>query len=75
MLAQDPAERYKSYEEVIQDLTEAQEELKPDGATKTIVTPERKQLSILSLLGILAILTICVAAGWFIWKNRVMAFR
>jgi len=75
MLAQDPAERYKSYEEVIQDLTEAQEELKADGATKTIVAPTAKPPSILSLLGILAILMICVAAVWFIWKNRVVAFR
>jgi serine/threonine protein kinase len=75
MLAQDPAERYKSYEEVIQDLTEAQEELKSDGAVKTIGAPTGKQLSILSLMGILAILAICVAAGWFIWKNRLVAFH
>jgi hypothetical protein len=75
MLAQNPAERYESYEEVIQDLTEAQEELKTGGATKAIVVPTGKRLSILSLLGILATLVVCVAVVWFMWKNRVTIFH
>ena len=75
MLTQDPADRYQSYEEVIQDLTEAQEELKANGTAKAIATPTGKQSSILSLLGMLAILGICLAAAWFIWKNRATAFH
>jgi serine/threonine protein kinase len=68
MLAQDPAERYKSYEEVNQDLTEAQEELKTAGTTKAIVIPRGKQISFLSLLGMLATLGGCLAVVWFMWK-------
>ena len=75
MLAQDPAERYESYEEVIQDLTEAQEELKAGGATKAIIAPTGKRPSILTLLGLLATLVVGVAVAWFMWKNRVMIFH
>jgi serine/threonine protein kinase len=75
MLAQDPAERYESYEEVIQDLTEAQEELKAGGVTKAIVAPTGKRLSSLSLLGMLVTLVVCAAIVWFMWKNRVTIFH
>ena len=75
MLAQDPAERYESYEELIQDLTEAQEELKAGGATRAIVAPTGKQPSILTLLGLLVTLVVCVAVAWFMWKNRVTIFQ
>jgi serine/threonine protein kinase len=75
MLAQDPAERYESYEEVIQDLTEAQEELKVGVSTNAIVAPTGKQPSILMLLGLLATLVVVVAVVWFMWKNRVTIFH
>ena len=75
MLAQDPAERYESYEEVIQDLIEAQEELKAIGATKTIDPPTEKRLSSLLLLGIPAALAVCAAIAWFLWKNHVAIFH
>jgi serine/threonine protein kinase len=75
MLAQDPAERYDSYEEVIQDLTAAQEELKAGSVTKAIVVPTGERFSILSLLGMLATLVVCVAVVWFLWRNRVTIFR
>jgi len=71
MLAQDPAERYESYEEVIQDLTEAQEELKGVGVTNSIVAPTRERFSMLSVLGMLAVLVVCLAVVWLMWKNRV----
>src|SRR5882724_3447036 len=75
MLAQDPAERYESYEELIQDLTEAQEELKAAAVSKTIVAPAGGRFSILSLLGMLATLVVCVAVAWFLWRNRVTIFH
>jgi eukaryotic-like serine/threonine-protein kinase len=75
MLAQDPAERYESYEEVIQDLTEAQEELKAGGVTRAIVAPTEGRLPNLWLLGMLVALVICGAIVWFMWKNRVAIFH
>ena len=74
MLARDPAERYESYEELIQDLTEAQDELKTPLASRTIAAAVGKRYSTLSRLAILAMLVACLAVVWFMWKNRLTFF-
>jgi len=66
-LAEDPSERYETYDELIQDLTEAQDELKATQAL--VVAPAGNQPSILSLMGMLATLVVCVVAVWFMWKH------
>jgi serine/threonine protein kinase len=75
MLAKDPAQRYETYDELIQDLAEAQDELKATQAVKAIVAPTGERLSILSLMGTLAILVVSVAVVWLMWKNRVTIFH
>jgi len=75
MLAKDPAERYETYDELIQDLTEAQDELKATQAVKVIVAPTGERFSVLSLVGTLVTLVICMAAVWFVWEKRVTIFQ
>lgn len=50
MLAMDPAERYSTYDEVIQDLTAAQESLKMTPTINSIVASKGGRLSIWSFL-------------------------
>src|ERR1017187_1729948 len=75
MLAKDPAERYETYDELIQDLTEALDELKASQTATPIAAPTGERRSILSLVGTLAALVVCVAAMWFVWKHRVTIFH
>jgi len=75
MLAKDPAERYDTYDEVIQDLAEAQDSLKMTRATKPIVVSTGERFSLSSLLGALAAVIICMAVVWLVWKNRVAIFQ
>jgi hypothetical protein len=75
MLAKDPAERYETYDELIEDLTGALDELKATQAVKAIVAPTGERFSILSLVGTLATLVVCVAAVWFVWEKRVTIFQ
>ena len=71
MLAQDPADRYGSYDELIQDLREAQDSLK-----KTLVDPPaaasgHKRFAALCLVGALLL---CAGVVWFLWKHGVVDF-
>ncbi|HTS18480.1 MAG TPA: serine/threonine-protein kinase [Verrucomicrobiae bacterium] len=72
MLALDPAERYGSYDEVIEDLSEALDALKKPGASAPKATAGRKRLSALHLLGILIL---CAAVIWFVWKYGIAVFQ
>jgi eukaryotic-like serine/threonine-protein kinase len=75
MLAKDPAERYETYDELMQDLTEALDELKTAEAAPAITAPTGKSLSISALVGTVATLVVCLAAVWFVWKHRVAIFH
>ena len=68
MLAKDPAERYGSYDEVIQDLTEAQ----LTEVTKPVVAPIRERPSALFLFGVPVALIVSAGIIWFAWKIRVI---
>ncbi len=67
MLAQDPAERYGSYDELIHDLMEAQDLLK-----KTPVAASgHRRFAALCLLGVLLL---CAGVVWLLWKYGVVDF-
>jgi LSD1 subclass zinc finger protein len=66
MLAQDPAERYGSYDEVIQDLTEAHVTV----VTQPVGVSIRKRFSPWFLFGALAALIVCAGGVWAVWKSR-----
>jgi serine/threonine protein kinase len=72
MLAQDPADRYGSYEEVIRDLVEAQNSLK----MATVETPSpvfgHKPFARLYVLGTLIL---CAGVVWFVWKYGTAVFQ
>jgi hypothetical protein len=70
MLARDPAERYATYDELIQDLAEAQDELKGAKVVKPIVAPTRERLVILPFVATLATLVVCMVAVWFVSEKR-----
>ncbi len=72
MLAQDPADRYASYDEVIRDLMEARDSLrKPQGVT-VFAAPAQKRFAALYVLGTLIL---CVGVVWFMWKYGVAVFQ
>ncbi len=68
MLARDPAERYGSYDEIIQDLTEAQ----VMEATRPVVASMRKRLPRMFLFGAPLAIIVCAGVIWFAWKSRVI---
>jgi serine/threonine protein kinase len=75
MLAKDPSERYDTYDEVTQDLAEAQDFLKMTRATKPIVVSTGERFSLSSVVGTLATVIICMAMVWLVWRNRVGIFQ
>jgi eukaryotic-like serine/threonine-protein kinase len=72
MLAQDPVGRYGSYDEVIQDLIEAQDSLKKTTADTPFAASGRKQFAAWYLLGTLML---CVGVVWFVWKYGTAVFH
>ncbi|MGA2605666.1 MAG: serine/threonine-protein kinase [Verrucomicrobiia bacterium] len=72
MLAQNPAERYGSYDEVIQDLMEAQDSLRKTRAVTTVAATGRKRFAALYLLGTLLL---CGGVVWFVWKHGTTVFQ
>ncbi|HVM60451.1 MAG TPA: serine/threonine-protein kinase [Verrucomicrobiae bacterium] len=72
MLALDPAERYGSYDEVVQDLSEAMDLLKEAGTRTPDVEPSQKQVS---ALHVVSILILCGGVIWFVWKYGFAAFH
>jgi len=70
MLARDPSERYATYDELIQDLAEAQDELNANKAVKTVVAPPKPRLLILPFVATLATLVVCMMAIWFVSEKR-----
>jgi eukaryotic-like serine/threonine-protein kinase len=72
MLAQDPADRYGSYDEVIQDLVEARNSLNRASVKRPSAIPAPKQFRPLYLLGTLIL---CAGVVWFVWKYGVAVFR
>ena len=72
MLANDPAERYGSYDEVIQDLADAQDSLKVTQAGSRLGTSTGKRFVELSLFALLAMLIFGVFGGWIVWRLRTI---
>lgn len=72
MLAQDPADRYGSYEEVIRDLVEAQNSLKMATVETPSVVFGHKPFATLYLLGTLIL---CAGVVWFVWKYGTAVFQ
>jgi serine/threonine protein kinase len=70
MLARDPTERYATYDELIQDLTEAQDELKGNKIVKTVAAPPKPRFLILPFVATLATLVVCMMAIWFVSEKR-----
>ena len=66
MLARDPAERYGSYDEVIQGLAKAQLTEEP----QPVLAPARERCSTLFLFGVLVALIVSAGIIWFAWKGR-----
>ena len=75
MLARDPAEQYATYDELIQDLAEAQDELKGPRAVQATVAPTREKLSILRFVGTLATLVVCMVAIWFVSEKHARSLQ
>ncbi|MGD1018334.1 MAG: serine/threonine-protein kinase [Verrucomicrobiia bacterium] len=72
MLAQDPADRYGSYDEVIQDLMEARNSLKkPPGVTPFAASAQKR----FAALYVLGALILCAGVVWFVWKYGVAVFQ
>jgi serine/threonine protein kinase len=72
MLAQDPADRYGSYDEIIQDLMEAQDSLKKTQPATPIAVSGHKRFAALYVLGTLIL---CAGVVWFVWKFGVAVFQ
>jgi serine/threonine protein kinase len=72
MLAQDPADRYGSYDQVIQDLTEARDSLRETQIDAQFAASGRKQFATWYLLGTLIL---CAGVVWFVWKYAVAVFQ
>jgi serine/threonine protein kinase len=72
MLARNPDERYGSYDEVIQDLAEAQDSLKMTPVAQPVVASTGKHFLALSLFATLAMLIFGALMGWFVWKLRTI---
>jgi serine/threonine protein kinase len=72
MLAQDPAERYGSYDEVIQDLMEAQDSLKNTPVDPPVAASGQKRFAAWYVLGTLVL---CAGVVWFVWKYGVAVFQ
>jgi serine/threonine protein kinase len=72
MLAQDPAERYGSYDEVIQDLMEARDFLKNPSVDTPVAVIGHKRFAALYVLGTLVL---CAGVVWFVWKYGVAVFQ
>jgi eukaryotic-like serine/threonine-protein kinase len=68
MLARDPAERYGSYDEIIQDLTEAQ----VVEITEPVVTSRRERFLRTVLLGAPLAILVCAGILWFGWKSHLI---
>jgi tetratricopeptide (TPR) repeat protein len=68
MLARDPAERYGSYDEIIQDLAEAQ----VVETTRPVVAPMRERFPTMFLVGAPLAIIVCAGVIWFAWKSRVI---
>jgi serine/threonine protein kinase len=71
MLAQDPAERYGSYDEVILDLMEARDSLKRPQAVTPFAASGQKRVATLYVVGTLIL---CAGVVWFVWKYGVAVF-
>ncbi len=72
MLAQDPADRYGSYDELIEDLREAQDSLKKTTVEPPAAASGHKRFAVLYLL---ATLLFCAGVVWFVWKYGVADFQ
>ncbi len=72
MLARNPDERYGSYDEVIQDLAEAQNFLKMTPVVHPVVASTGKHFLALSLFATLALFIFGGLVGWFVWKLRTI---
>jgi serine/threonine protein kinase len=72
MLAQDPDERYASYDQVIHDLAEARDALKRTAGEIPFAVFGNRRFATLSLLGA-GIL--CAGVVWFVWKYRMAAVQ
>jgi serine/threonine protein kinase len=70
MLAKDPAERYETYDALIHDLHEAQRLLREASTAPAIVTDTGERVSILSIVGTVAALVVCVVVIWYVARNR-----
>lgn len=66
MLARDPADRYDSYDEVIQDLTEVQ----TTEPTQGVRTSGKKRFPALFLFGAPAALIVGAGLVWFAWRSH-----
>ena len=75
MLAKNPGERYRTYDELIHDLKEAQTAVKlAESAPAAIVTESGERLSMASILSTVASLIACGVVIWFVWTNREKFF-
>jgi serine/threonine protein kinase len=72
MLAQDPADRYGSYDEVIQDLVEAREALKKPQPTTVSAASGHKRFAALYVVGTLIL---CAGVVWFVWRYGMAVFQ
>jgi serine/threonine protein kinase len=72
MLAQDPADRYGSYDKVIQDLMEARDFLKNAQGVTPFAASARKRFAAFYVLGTLIL---CAGVVWFVWKYGVAVFQ
>ncbi len=71
MLAQDPAERYGAYDEIIQDLMEARDSLNQQRVTPIAASGHRR----FAPLYLLGTLILCAAVVWFVWKYGVVVLQ
>jgi len=54
MLAKNPAERFRSYDELIQEIQAALDALKAEASTRAIVAPTGERVSVASIVGSIA---------------------
>ena len=75
MLAKNPAERFRSYDELIQEIQAALDALKAEASTRAIVAPTGERVSVASIVGSIAGLIVCAAAVWYVWSHRARIFQ
>ena len=67
MLAKNPAERPRSYDDLIAEFDAALQAVQQAEAAEELVTPGGQRFTVVSLIGTTVVIVACLVAGWLVW--------